>query len=493
MKKSIIVSVFKITGLLFLLVFAFWVFLRLLPFPTKSPQTNLNAVYPPPDNTPTQTSTPVPYPPPGKLADKTATPPIILVPSQVAPPKPPEGWPTGQPWPLSREVTRIIYPSRTPFLYPTPVFPPSPSGKAPANLQALWYPLYFNSLNSPRIEMELIDDVGQRWGKGPMTIELPMGPGFGGSTLFGLFPSPDGNWMIGMISSGEGIASYLINLSTGKANLLIPNDPNFAAASFLTWEPDSLKVIAQLIPMEPNSVAEVDILSGKYQTLEFPKEKGAVLPIVSGLAYSPDGNSIAEVLIYPPTENYNTECLLNIGIRDIKTQERKIVKEITSACGLAMFSLQWSADGQYLSWIALETLKGEPVLGRNQAELWVMNNSNGEAKPLIILAKNVEALSSSVWSPDSKKIAYLKYNESDVKFARGNIVLIDPNSGVQTQISHFSNLFISNLVWSKNSQRIFCSVYDELSGAVWAVSLDGSTSLPVAGPILARSAFSLMP
>lgn len=489
MIKSIFSTTLKIIGILALVAIILVAILKLLPASQIPQPGKSNNAYPPPANTPTRTFTPRPYPPPGKNGLETASPTLTPYPIPSIPP-PPEGLPTDQSWPPSRESTRQLDPTRTPVFYPTPAFRSSPVGKAASNLQALWYPYYPDSISLPRLQTEQIDALAQRWGKGPTTIDVQLGPGFRGSTLAGLFPSPDGKWMAAITNSGEASQSYLIDLSTGKADLLIPNIPN---VKFLGWEPDSLKVIAQLEPMEPASVSEVDILSGDHHKLEFPKANGVVPYSVKAIAFSPDGSSMADALVYQPWAGYSENCIISIGIRDVKTQARKIIKDISSGCTLSPFSLKWSDDGQYLSWVAMETLKGEPPFGRDQAELWVRNNSSGEAKPLTVLAENVEGVSAAEWSPDSKNLAFIKYDKSDVKNSIGNIVMIDPNSGAQTQISHFSNRFVSNLVWSPNGQWIFCSVYDDSSGAIWAVSIDGSASFPVAGPILAKSAFALLP
>ena len=92
-----------------------------------------------------------------------------------------------------------------------------------------------------------------------------------------------------------------------------------------------------------------------------------------------------------------------------------------------------------------------------------------------------------------KKIAVVKYGETNSSSRIGNIFLIDPMSGAQTQVSQFNQRQVLDLQWSLDSQWIFCNVTEKVSGAIWAVSIKNGESFPIAGPVIANSPFVILP
>jgi len=372
-------------------------------------------------------------------------------------------------------------PTKLPVIFPTPAFREAPSGNPPSSFQKLWY-LYASDSNSrPVLQMEKIDNSMQRWGKGLVSVNFDLDQnGPGGASLVDLFPSPDGKKVIALINFDVNTTPYLIEADNGKVSQVLPP---YMTGQFFAWKPDNQNVAIKGIT-DPWQSAVVNLTSGEYQLLEFPQYRGAK-PTVYALAYSPDGISLADALVYYSLEE--KEYLLSIGIWDTKSQQRKTIQEIPSSNSIALNSLSWSADGHLLSWIA------NKKTNINQSELWISDRTTGETKSIAVFQGNIGNRGRPTWSPDGKKMAVVKYDEKNSSSRTGNIFLIDPMSGAETQVSHFTQRQVLDLHWSLDAQWIFCNVSEKVSGAIWAVNIENGESFPIAGPVIANSPFMILP
>jgi Tol biopolymer transport system component len=295
--------------------------------------------------------------------------------------------------------------------------------------------------------------------------------------------------MIAMIARDVSSQPFLINMDNGKVERILPES---SFVQFLGWKPDSQKVMVFKYFTDPYNAGEVDLKTSEYHAIEFPRYRGD-LPVVDALAFSPDGKWMADALVYPRNPQEGKDYLLSIGIRDTQTQERKTIQETPFLKGIWADSLVWSADGQFLSWMTYKDLKTGWLPTNIQSELWINDRSAGKSKSIAVFEGNIGNARLSVWSPDSNKIAVVLVDDKDSSYLAGNIFLIDPLSGTRTQVSHFNQLRVSKLLWSGDSQWIFCNVSDEVSGAIWAVNVKSGNSFPVAGPVIKNSPFTILP
>jgi hypothetical protein len=323
----------KAIGEMVIVVISLIVIIQFIPKSTQglSPGSP-NDAYPPPATvtvTSTRTSTPVPYPPPGTAIPTRV---ISLIPEGTSPH--PNGYPTDMPWPLPTpsNATKIPMPTPIPTIYPTPAFPAAPKGTIPSSLRKLWYVYAPDSNSRPIFQTEQIDDAVQRRGKGQVTIDIGLEQGNPGVILNDLFPSPDGKWMIAMIARDVSSQPFLINMDNGKVERILSKNSN---VQFLGWKPDSQKVIVLKEAFDPGNAGEVDLGTGEYLSIEFPKSRGD-LPVINAIAYSSDGNFMADALVYLPNHQEGKDYLVSIGIRDTKFR--------SPDCIQSAMVFRWSMD-----------------------------------------------------------------------------------------------------------------------------------------------------
>jgi hypothetical protein len=402
----------------------------------------------------------------------------------------PMGYPTGWPWPPPTQTPFMIpHESPTAVIFPTPVFLATPRGKPPAALQNLWYVYAAGREVDPVLQTDLLDASARRWGKGPAVSDLKLEQkAYFSPTLAGLYPSPDGRWVAAIVAQEVSTQLFLIDPVSGKSTRILPNN---AFVQFLDWKPDSQRVMVIKDVLSPWLAGEIDLVSGRYQPFEFPPMDGNPYSIEE-VEYFPDGRWMADAIVYQSSVR-DRKYVLSIGLWDTQTQVRKTLQEIPLAQGIIANSLVWSLDGNSLFWIS-RTKTGNDWSDRDvQTELWVSDRATGETKAIGRLEGFGVNRGWVEWSPDRKKLALVIVEEQEDGFFTGNIFLLDPFSGVETQVSHFNQMGVTHLQWSKDGQWIFCNVSDQLSGAIWAVNVTSGQSFPVAGPVITRSPFALLP
>ena len=461
------------------------------------PIISITSEYPPPLPVGTAYSidTPFPYPisTPSPILTPTFRPslsPTKMIFVTETPNPSPLGYPTGRPWPPPTQTPfSIPHESPTPVIFPTPAFPATPTGKPPSGLQALWYVYAAGQEVDPVLQMELLDASAQRWGKGPAVSDLKLEQKFYFSpTLGGLYPSPDGRWMAAIIAQEVSTQLFIIDPVSGKSTRILPDN---AFVQFLGWKPDSQRIMVVKDDLTPWFAGEVDLVTGRYQPFEFPPMDGNHYSI-EAIEYSPDGRWMADAIVYHPSV-WDRKYVLSIGLWDTQTQARETLQEIPLAQGIVANSLVWSPDGNILFWIS-RTKTGNDWSDRDvQTELWVSDRISGETKSIGRFEGVGVKRGWVEWSPDRKKLAVVKNEEQEDGFFTGNIFLLDPFSGAETQVSKFNQIGVTHLQWSRDGRWIFCNVFDRLSGAIWAVNAASGQAFPVAGPVIPHSPFALIP
>lgn len=432
--------------------------------------------------TPVRTSTQIPYPPPGKEEITRSVTPLVF--SSSTPIPPPKGWPSDLPWPPIR-ISASPNPTKTPIIFAKPTFSSSLTIDALSIPQHLWYVYAEDSGSRPILQMERLSSFAQRMGKGAFFFDLNLKQGEPGPSIVDLFPSPNGKLLIVLINFDVTTTPRLIDLDTGKEVKVLPA---YMSGQFLGWNPDNQRVYFKSTS-NPGQVVEINIVSGKQKIIEFPKNDSSI-PAVYAIAFSPDGKNMADALIYPPNRLEKTEYLLSIGIWNTFTQEREVIQEIPLAHSVVLNSLIWTPNGHFLSWIALKK-GGAGVGGNTVAELWVSDRLTSQTKVISVFSDNSGGRT-AVWSPDSQKIASVMSTQIDNETI-GNVFLIDLTNGQKTPISQFQNSLISKVQWSTNSKWVFCNVSDKISGNIWAVNVETGSKMPVAGPVISNSPFTIIP
>jgi hypothetical protein len=453
---------------------------------------SITSAYPPPlmAGTAYPIDTPIPYPISTLTFHPNLSPTKTLFVTQTTVPSP-MGYPTGWPWPPPTQTPFMIpHESPTAVIFPTPVFLATPRGKPPAALQNLWYVYAAGREVDPVLQTDLLDASARRWGKGQAVSDLKLEQkAYFSPTLGGLYPSPDGRWMAAIVAQEVATQLFLIDPFSGKSTRILPNN---SFVEFLGWKADSQSVIVKKEATDPWHAGEVNLITGEYEPIEFPKFRGDLAEI-EAIEYSPDGQWIADAIVYPPQGSERKEYLLSIGLRDTKTKERKTIQDIPLAQGIVTNSLVWSPEGNILSWMS-RTKTGNDWLNHDiRTEFWVSDQTTGETKSIRVLEEYSFYREWAEWSPDRKKLALVINDEQDESFFTGNIFLLDPFSGAETQVSHFNKMSITHLKWSKDGQWIFCNVSDRLSGTIWAVNVENRKANPVAGPGIANSPFAILP
>jgi WD40 repeat protein len=282
--------------------------------------------------------------------------------------------------------------------------------------------------------------------------------------------------------------AFLIDPISGNSTQILPDN---AFVHFLGWKPDSQRVMVIKDYLSPWLAGEVDLVTGRYLPFAFPPMEGTPYSIMA-VEYSPDGKWMADAIYYHPNSRGGAYGL-SIGLWDTQTQARKTIRDIPLAQGIVVNSLVWSPDGNRLFWIS-RTKTGNDWSDRDvQTELWVSNRTTGETSSIGRLEGVGVKRGWVEWSPDRKTLAVVINEEQEDGFFTGNIFILDPFSGVKTQVSHFNQVSITQIQWSKEGRWIFCNVSDRLSGTIWAVNITSGQAFPVAGPVIANSPFTLIP
>jgi TolB protein len=175
-------------------------------------------------------------------------------------------------------------------------------------------------------------------------------------------------------------------------------------------------------------------------------------------AWSPDGRQIAFTRWFAPNE-HKDETGAIYTIRPDGTHEKHLLggpKAGYSASGSA-----WSPDGKRIAFVRIS-------LDYEDIELFVAGVDGSHARRI---ADDIDRFSTPAWSPGGRRIAYT---------SGGTIVLVNPNSGRKTRRTPAPAVVTdcSDLAWSPDGRR-FALVCDDANtgtgpGGVYVMNIDGS-------------------
>ncbi len=456
------------------------------PLPTTSIPTSTLL----PVSTPTQGA----YPLPATVTQfpvLTPTPTETRRPLGILPPVPPQGWPTGVPWPPPTIALGTPTPTATPHLFPTPAFFATPTGARPEQMKRIWFPYYPYSGSVLRLQSVLIDTQGQRWELNEQGIDLGiieerLPSASSGSQLNSLYLSPDHQWAVVEIGFGP---TFLIDLLS-RTRRPIVNDPS-KSVSFITWAPDSHHILGfSRSSADPVEVQFLDIFSQSSESVEFPKEQYG--PYLHAAAFSPNGSKLADALMYPRIHQTRAEGWVEIGLREGVRDKRQVLTKIPTGFNITPHSLQWSQDGHKLIWIALVEAPPNPNLlwpANPQAQLWAYDLTKSNATLLTTLSKDTQYSTPAMISPNGRYVAAIKDTTPD----GANISLFDLESAQEKQLTSFKNLKLSQVSWAPDGQWIAFAISRGAYSEIWLTNLNGTQYHPVAGPVAPHAPFIWSP
>jgi WD40 repeat protein len=447
-----------------------------------------------------QANTPAPpgeagYPPPAQtdspviIITVQPTQPVQTYPPTIPPltPHPPPGWPTELPWPPVTSNPQAN-PITTPeiILFSTPEFKIIDKSAPDIDLDSMWY------VFSPGINGELslehisIDRTGKRKEQPEDVIQL--------GTVYS--PSiPQIHWISkpidGFVVAVENFYGdigdlKIIDITSGQ--IIGYQQPAITIGQYYDMSRDGKYFLGTVVEAENSQVALIGTLKGEIERIEY-KDRNGVLPIVMGMAFSPDGLLIADAALYQPTFGNNNVSAIEIGIRDRKDLvSHKIICNVESVNVFFEHSLKWSQDGNKLMWIGAYA---DPDKIDETYWLWITDletKSCDKVARLGIMQNEgyfIPGGYSADWSPDGSKIVY---REGDIETGY-RLILFDLKSGDRKDLIGTSSDVLSNIKFSPDGTLIAYNVFKKDHGEIWAVSLDGKESFPVAGPTTIHGPF----
>ena len=372
------------------------------------------------------------------------------------------GLPTETPWP----PTPIS--ESQPGRLPTPDDQPQLAG-LPADRWRIWLPYQRSATDAPAFQLLAPDAQDKRrWQFGP-AIDLGLRSEFPGPSLHRLHPSPDRRLVVADLAYGEQVYPLVIDLKQGRVYTL-PGEQ----AYFYAWHPDSRRVLVSAV----EGWLLVDVMSQRYERLTQFDATSEPLPL-RALAYSPNGQSLADAAVYAPTI---TETVARIEVGLWQAGRRRLLFSLPGGSMLAEHSLRWSPDGRWLAFIADVHQNGR------QTQLWTIDMRTGNAEMRGMLAQESQYNHPPAWSPDSSTIAAIA-QPSD---GEASIAIFDVRNSDRRNIQLRSTGAPAHLVWSMDGRWLMFSLARGGFGEAWVSSADGARQQAIAGALPAGAPFAFV-
>jgi len=202
--------------------------------------------------------------------------------------------------------------------------------------------------------------------------------------------SPDGKWIAisDMTDPVKRSQIYIVAATGGTPRLITPNGPSY----WHGWSPDG------------HTLAFAAVREGKFDIFTIPSDGGGETRLTSapgtndGPEYTRDGKWIY----------FNSERTGHMQIwrmrEDGSDQEQFIADETSD------WFPHFSPDGQWMTFLAYEKgVTGHPPL--KNVELRLMDLRDKKVRVLATLLGGQGTINVPSWSPDSKKIAYVSYEQ----------------------------------------------------------------------------------
>ena len=280
----------------------------------------------------------------------------------------------------------------------------------------------------------------------------------------------------------EGKIAYV---SDGNIHVINPdgtNEISLTEGKFPVWSPDGKKISYYIYGGYDGYYGEIEDgdEDGKYVINADGTGKTRIAEFTTGSIWLPDGERI--LLIKHTTEepgiyivNADGSNLVRIAEIEIEgtvfsIDEKKIIYEnpeentvyimdidgtnITTLIeDTNVYQLTRSPDGKKIAYVTME----------NTATIYEMD---ADGKNKITLATS--GALAPVWSPDSKKIAYLRYKQTYI----GSLCVVNPDGTGKNEIVEGGIDYDSRQNWSPDSKKIVFTMDDPSN--IYIVNVDGS-------------------
>lgn len=319
--------------------------------------------------------------------------------------------------------------------------------------------------------------------------------------------SPDSQWALYTVSKTDSVKDgrtshlWMTSLADGESLQLTHTEEGESRPD---WSPDG-RFISFVAKRGQDAVAQIYVLDrrgGEASALTKLK-KGAI----SDYAWSPDGKKIILALTQPTDtsksktpkpivvnrfqfkrdgEGYIREKKTHLYLWDITTKK---LDTLTTG-NFDETSPVWSPDGQFIAFVSNRT--ADPDRNDN-TDIFVM-----EAKPKAeakVITSWTGRDAQPVWSPDSKKIAYLRSTSADDYFMYEQSVLcvVPKDGGVPTLLTLKLDRPVSSPIWTKDGQSLLFTVSDDRTRYVAQVAASGGTIKPIVQGERSISSLELIP
>jgi len=237
------------------------------------------------------------------------------------------------------------------------------------------------------------------------------------------------------------IAGFLRGTETIYSTALAPRNTwrlTFSgSASIPCWSPDGQNIAY----FQDNKVYVVPVEGGTPRVLGLGDRR--LVP----WGWSPDGNGIIVQTDYPDGESWS---VVKIGLYDGKPQV--LVEQATFG--------NISSDGRFLAYCSLSP--------EELYQIWIQDQSTGEKRKLVEPKGEGTAAYKPKWSPDGKKIAYVRWNGTGHE-----IWLVDADGTNDHQIDLGPIEAAGQYSWTTDGRAIVVGAQLQGMWGIWRISMFG--------------------
>ena len=388
-------------------------------------------------------------------------------------------WPTPPakacPWlPTPTLKPTSPFPTRTPWIPPTPQVPASTPLALPLASSNPAGELLFRGASFQSIgidEKGKVESTSQVFDIQPDT-DFILGYDYPQFDCF--FPSPGGGYVVAVAEVETGEIVIVIDSKTRESSVIYWSNNegkvNIAIGFFYGWHPNGYEFLFRADNSSEQGLWLVDAATSQHRLIAQPLTLD-----ISGAAVSPDGQR----LVYAT----NTFDVHQIWTANVDGSEPRLLLESNTI----VYVYSWSPDGRYLLYVGEPNKvvgKGTPV-PNSAGPLWVMDREGENRRPLslpFIFGFGFKP----AWSPAGHHVAgvggtdeYAPCWQSDDSF-RADLLCLYRGTGVyiediDTGVVKLVSRNAIDPAWSPDGSLLAMSLMDEREQVdIWLVNVDGS-------------------
>ncbi|MBN1812462.1 MAG: WD40 repeat domain-containing protein [Anaerolineae bacterium] len=400
------------------------------------------------------------------------------------PTAPSEDWPTlGPPYtwpplptPQGTPVVKYTEPlPPTPTPLPSLSLPPIPEGEPPSEL---WSILYLPLDDPLAVYGVLVDRQGRRWSD-PQTVydfrELGLGPD---TSLTQLDVSPTGDWLAVAVAYLESNQIWLFHLASQESHA-VPACDEYRACGVHDWSPDGKSLILQRFPhtmSPPDDFVVVEVARDTMIGLPVP-ETALAHPSVQEVAFSPDGRSVAWIVV-EQSKDMTTE----IWLSDTSGDHARLLVSERGWAG----NLTWHPDGSLVAYSV--------DVGGYKYRVRFLSTPTGKD---VLSASLSPKGYGSAWSPNGFQVAMGRCDDASEETGpsdrRCSMAVFDTDTAEDVAVVEAWRGSWGGSWSPDGSLMAFVSSDTEALQAVWLYALEAGESYPVSGYMRPYSRYAWLP